>query len=581
MRIALRNILGLSDREETSQDITNTADVSIQQVYTYLNALFTKRHGIPAYISEDNKTRECQFMIAGIGRLGGKDLHFDSPLEMLFVYTANGETEKSGTNDRLLKDSISNKEFYFRLSSKILSILDRDGVPFCSNPFYICCHGNRLLSCSLLDIERYLEAQGSWSDRETLLSSRFIAGDEELYEVFSDLIEPFLFRKSLNWDDLDEIRGLKNRDVHNEDLQAIQNASYIVRAIQLIYGGNDHRIRKRGFRDGLTAAINRGYLKSPEMTSSVDFMLNLQQKIGIIQPGTCSLPEEGERQSLLSELMGSHIGIDKTLPMIYDYHNNIIEKVFNDFLPPGEDEIERNTAFQSHLLYRDASPIPSDRFQNLRQFNTNMASIRDCLMSSLSFHKKNVPALTSNIIKHCSLTLDPDLSLNNFERFISSGRDRKVSFLFLFERETLSEILSAIFSVSEYLSNILIAHPELIDTPFFLEILTGEKGKDALFAELTDLLNLERGHHYVMERIIQFKMIEELRIGIRCICVKSKAAMPMQDLSDLADVCLAKILEWNMKILKEKYGAPLHQENGSLRECGFAMIGLGKYGGSE
>ena len=41
----------------------------------------------------DGEARECGFAVIALGKLGGKELNYSSDIDLMFVYTANGETD--------------------------------------------------------------------------------------------------------------------------------------------------------------------------------------------------------------------------------------------------------------------------------------------------------------------------------------------------------------------------------------------------------------------------------------------------------------------------------------------------------
>src|SRR5260370_3978878 len=53
--------------------------------------------------------------VIALGKLGGRELNYSSDIDLMFVYTANGETD--GPN------SISNKEFYKKVANQYTELL--------------------------------------------------------------------------------------------------------------------------------------------------------------------------------------------------------------------------------------------------------------------------------------------------------------------------------------------------------------------------------------------------------------------------------------------------------------------------
>ena len=175
-------------------------------------------------------------------------------------------------------------------------------------------------------------------------------------------------------------------------------------------------------------------------------------------------------------------------------------------------------------------------------------------------------------IKDASLaTPDPERSLKNLTSFLEGNPSRKDEFS-LHLRE-----ISLLFSMSQFLANYSISHP---DTLFeVLKVLENTSDKDSLSSSLKekrDTVNAE-SHRSAMSFYIktmrEFRTKELLRITLRDILKKADLVDIMLELSDLADVIIEYSLELVRKSLSEIYGAPA--------DDAFSVIALGKLGAEE
>jgi glutamate-ammonia-ligase adenylyltransferase len=99
LRILVRDLLGLATLAETTEELSNLADALLDLTYRRIRTDLEQRHGMPMY--EGNP---CGFSVIALGKLGGRELNYSSDIDLMFVYSGNGET--SG------EDPISNKEFF-------------------------------------------------------------------------------------------------------------------------------------------------------------------------------------------------------------------------------------------------------------------------------------------------------------------------------------------------------------------------------------------------------------------------------------------------------------------------------------
>lgn len=71
--------------------------------------------GVPRYTDAAGNILSGEFAIIGMGKLGGRELHFTSDLDVLFIYNRNGET--------FGPRPVTNREYFAKLTQRIISYL--------------------------------------------------------------------------------------------------------------------------------------------------------------------------------------------------------------------------------------------------------------------------------------------------------------------------------------------------------------------------------------------------------------------------------------------------------------------------
>src|SRR5207249_5578132 len=102
----------------------------------------------------------------------------------------------------------------------------------------------------------YYESWGQCWERAALIKARPVAGDRKLGAQFLKEIEPFIYRRYLDYTTVDELRHMKMR-IENELLTAdgkerniklgyggIREIEFFTQAMQLVNGGYEARIRE-------------------------------------------------------------------------------------------------------------------------------------------------------------------------------------------------------------------------------------------------------------------------------------------------------------------------------------------------
>jgi glutamate-ammonia-ligase adenylyltransferase len=197
-RDALRELANLAPLEETTAELSQIAEICVRRVFEYWNAEFRKRHG----------SSNAEFAILALGKLGGGELNHSSDVDLLFLYSDEGE----------LTPHLSYHEFFNRLGKKILetfSTAHPEGSLFRVDLRLRPEGSAGPLARSLESMENYYAGFGETWERLALIKTRGIGGSRELAYEFLRQHQPFIYPKSPTPDLLDEIARIKRRIEHD------------------------------------------------------------------------------------------------------------------------------------------------------------------------------------------------------------------------------------------------------------------------------------------------------------------------------------------------------------------------------
>ncbi len=186
LRIAAADIMGVIPLMIVSDYLTFLAESIVDCVIKNSWQMLVKKHGYPPEC-DDEKTN---FAILGFGKLGGFELGYGSDLDMVFVYDcADGNAMTNGDK------SLSCSQFYARLAQKIRHILD---TKLLAGELYevdlrLRPNGDSgALVTPINSYENYL-TQNAWTwELQALVRARFIAGDDVVGQVFSEIRQRIL-----------------------------------------------------------------------------------------------------------------------------------------------------------------------------------------------------------------------------------------------------------------------------------------------------------------------------------------------------------------------------------------------------
>ncbi len=165
-RIALRNILGNASLPDTTQELSDSAEAILQAIYPEIEAELREQHGDP--LAPDGTP--VTFAIIGMGKFGGRELNFSSDLDVMYVYSAEGETTKG----------MPNVEFF---AAAGLALVDRlagsqGGVGIYEVDLRLRPHGKGgAIALPLSGYQQYYETSAEVWERQALTRARVVAGD--------------------------------------------------------------------------------------------------------------------------------------------------------------------------------------------------------------------------------------------------------------------------------------------------------------------------------------------------------------------------------------------------------------------
>jgi [glutamine synthetase] adenylyltransferase / [glutamine synthetase]-adenylyl-L-tyrosine phosphorylase len=240
-------------------------------------------------------------------------------------------------------------------------------------------------------------------------------------------------------------------------------------------------------------------------------------------------------------------------------------------LPPAADFLDPALPPPSCLaaLGRLGFLDPAGALANLRRL-AETPEVRDQL----------VPLLP-RLLHHVGASADPDMALNNLERLAAAVLDRRGLYTLLAGHPEAIPVLTTLVATSQFLADALIRSPQTV--PWLLDPRVMQtRSAEAMHAEVAAACRPFRTEEARLNALRRVKRRELCRIGLRDVLADADLVTTTQELSLLADACLAQALAIVEPALHARYGRPGHvADDGRRVETGFAVIALGKHGGAE
>ena len=198
-RIALRNILGNATLPTTTEELSDLAEAVLQAIHPAIEAELREAHGTP--LNPDGTP--ATFAIVAMGKFGGRELNFSSDLDVMYVYSADGETTKG----------MPNVEFFGAVGLELVNRLAGNGMGIYEIDLRLRPYGTGgAIALSLSGYQNYYDNTGEVWERQALTRARVVAGDiQGVGNRFLDIGHAFCYEGSLTSEEIAQIVHTRKR----------------------------------------------------------------------------------------------------------------------------------------------------------------------------------------------------------------------------------------------------------------------------------------------------------------------------------------------------------------------------------
>lgn len=571
----------------------------IQCTVDWLYENLATKWGYPA-----NSTNQQQpFVVIALGKLGALELNLSSDIDLMFAYPESGETQ-----GETLK--ISNEKFFTLLGQQFieaLSSVTEHGhvfrVDMRLRPF----GSSGALVMNYAQLENYYQCHGRDWERYALVKAKVVTGGAGAKKKFAQTIEPFVYRRYLDYGAFESLRRMKKlieEDVklkkkeNNIKLGAggIRQIEFIVQAFQLIRGGHEPKLKKRSLLEVLPLLFKQNYLQQNafhELQLAYIFLRKTEHCLQLIRDEqTHALPINIEDQarlyfalefdsyssfmlqlnqhianvtkhfSLISQVpkIPGHVAKDPTLTTIEILWEKVEDK---DFVIDNLTKLQFTEVEEIYKIlwqFKQSSVYKKSQERALKRLDTILPVILTAL------HKAEATSSAYVIVL----------------RLIKAIMRRSAYLAMLVERPEVLDIIVKVCLKSDWIAEQLTKYPLLIDEllrPPFLEVFLSKDKLATLLEEKLEAI-AEDDLETNMEYLRHFKLIFTVHLSVYETLGKDKDFGYPLAFNNLAEVILAKVYDLSLIFMINHY-----KLNCTLAELKdrfpFAIIAYGNLGGRE
>ena len=236
LRIGGRDLLGLADFSETTRQLSELAGVALQvglKTFTERPELWCGNQNAEELA---RNLRGNPVTVMGLGKLGGSELNYVSDVDLVLFRRFSGGDGGHRSFCQALCRLVGEQFEGDRVFTTDLRLrpMGKDG---------------ELVPPMEAAAEYYLNSGRAW-ERQALLKASPVAGDRGLGRAFLQEVAPFVFRRFMDFQALEELKGMRDRILAElkrterdlfQDVKlgrgGIREIEFTVQSFQLIYGG--------------------------------------------------------------------------------------------------------------------------------------------------------------------------------------------------------------------------------------------------------------------------------------------------------------------------------------------------------
>ncbi len=527
------------------------------------------------------------FIILGMGKLGACELNYSSDIDLIVLF--DDETTPAA-------ESAEIQQHFIRMTRGLVKSMDErtgEGYVFRTDLRLRPDPGATPVAISTFAAETYYESLGQNWERAAMIKARPVAGDIVAGNRFLDTLQPFVWRRHLDFAAIEDIQSIKRQIYahkggstvavagHNVKLGrgGIREVEFFAQTQQLIWGGRNPALRMPQTEAaimGLVAAERVQPDVAKDMIEGYRFLRTLEHRLQMVDDQqTHSLPDTDEGLNAISEFMGYEGREEFETDLLQ--HLRKIESHYADLF-----EESSSLGGSGALAFTGGEDHP-DTIKTL----TDMGFGDPVGISSAvrGWHHGRHRATRSNrsreilteimpaLLTALSKTSDPDTAFRKFDDFIAALPAGVQLFSLFQANPALLTLVAEIVGGAPRLAEWLGRNPLLLDGVLQRDFFDALPDQDSMQTELEENLSRAPDMQDILDISRRWANDAKFQVGVQIL--RNSCDIDRADLafSDIADTVLRGLLPRIEDEFTEKHG-----------RCpgdGFAILALGKLGGRE
>ncbi len=585
--IALADLAGEADTATTVGRLSDLADACVNAAIDFL-LLDAHRQGKLKLADTGKPGQGSGWVILGMGKLGAHELNFSSDIDLVVFFDPEAPA---------IADPLDAGDLFVRLCRRLVRILqDRteDGYVFRTDLRLRPDPGSTPLAIPVEAALTYYESRGQNWERAAMIKARPIAGDLAAGEGFLRELQPYVWRKYLDYAAIADVHSIKRQihahkghgeiavKGHNVKLGrgGIREIEFFVQTQQLIAGGRFPELRGRATVPMLGELAARGWITveaRDALTRQYWFLRRVENALQMVaDEQTHTLPETDEDLERIARMLAfadadafaatfrqSLHEVERHYAALFEAAPELSSGIGNLVFTGDVDDPDT-----LRTLSRLGFKRPSDICRVIRSWHfgryraTQSAEARERLTE-----------LTPALLEAFGKTRKADKALMRFDQFLAGLPAGIQLFALLQSNPGLLKLLATIMGAAPRLAEIITRRPHVFDGLLDPALLAELPNRAYLADRLAAFAGNSTEYEEVLDRLRIFGAEQKFLIGVRLLAGAIDAERAGKAFSDLADLTLGATLDAVQKEFAARHG----------RVAGgrVAILGMGKLGSRE
>ena len=599
LAIALADLAGLWTVEQVTAALSDFADACVRCALRAL-LLRAQERGQVKLANPADPEHASGYAVIGLGKLGGFELNYSSDID-LFVFFDEAVLPYTGPK--------SPQEFAVALTKDLVQVLQerKDGYVFRTDLRLRPDPGSTSIAVSRAAAQAYYESYGQNWERAAFIKARAVAGDMDAAKSFLRELQPFIWRKSLDFYAIQDIHSIKRQIYalkggghvqvlgHNIKLGrgGIREIEFFAQIQQLIWGGRFPEARLSQTLTTLDMLTKLGFVDASvrdDLKDCYRSLRSLEHRLQMIaDEQTQTLPADDAGLARLAAFCGEAdpavfaSAVEQVLRTVETHYAGLFEDApslaIAGAVSSGEDG-------GGNLVFTGTEDDP-DTIATLKRIG--YAEPATIAQTVRAWHHGRYRATRSNrarqlltevmpaLLSAFARTAQPDAAFLRFDQCLAALPAGVPILSVFYANPDLLDLVAEIMGDAPRLAEHVTRTPALLDYVLEPQFFSPLAAADVLARDLDAAIKEADSFEGALDRLRRWTHDQQFRIGVQALRGLIDPIVAAAQLTTVAETVIRALVPRVHEEFARQHGV-IDQESGGV---GFAVLAYGKLASRE